>query len=197
MKKLMVAAAIVCAAVMSHGAACSWNISGTGALGNPTGVTLKNITNPTMYIYMTTAAQTALVSERNALLAALKANDTPTGWVEKYDLTNGNLAPQTLPTDSTVGANYSFYGVVIGADEAGNEYAFFTLSAMNKTAALATDGGTSVSLTQSATSLKGIDVTAAGSSAWYQIKEGAVPEPTSGLLLLLGVAGLALKRKRA
>jgi len=26
---------------------------------------------------------------------------------------------------------------------------------------------------------------------------GAVPEPTSGLLLLLGVAGLALKRKRA
>ena len=25
----------------------------------------------------------------------------------------------------------------------------------------------------------------------------AVPEPTSGLLLLLGVAGLALKRKRA
>jgi len=31
-----------------------------------------------------------------------------------------------------------------------------------------------------------------GSWGWY-----AVPEPTSGLLLLLGVAGLALKRKRA
>ena len=35
-----------------------------------------------------------------------------------------------------------------------------------------------------------IDVTAGG---WYS----AVPEPTSGLLLLLGMAGLALKRKRA
>ena len=31
------------------------------------------------------------------------------------------------------------------------------------------------------------------SSGWYT----TVPEPTSGLLLLLGVAGLALKRKRA
>lgn len=30
-------------------------------------------------------------------------------------------------------------------------------------------------------------------AGWY----GAVPEPTSGLLLLLGMAGLALKRKRA
>lgn len=29
------------------------------------------------------------------------------------------------------------------------------------------------------------------------VSVGAVPEPTSGLLLLLGVAGLALKRKRA
>ena len=33
----------------------------------------------------------------------------------------------------------------------------------------------------------------AGGSSWTQ----AAPEPTSGLLLLLGVAGLALKRKRA
>ena len=34
----------------------------------------------------------------------------------------------------------------------------------------------------------------AGATAWAT---AAVPEPTSGLLLLLGIAGLALKRKRA
>ena len=39
-----------------------------------------------------------------------------------------------------------------------------------------------------------------GNQATYTGNSGnwqAVPEPTSGLLLLLGVAGLALKRKRA
>ena len=32
-------------------------------------------------------------------------------------------------------------------------------------------------------------------SGWQTV--GAVPEPTSGLLLLMGVAGLALRRRRA
>ena len=32
---------------------------------------------------------------------------------------------------------------------------------------------------------------------WIAANFGAIPEPTSGLLLLLGVAGLALKRRRA
>ena len=36
--------------------------------------------------------------------------------------------------------------------------------------------------------------TSKGATAW---STAAVPEPTSGLLILLGMAGLALKRKRA
>jgi hypothetical protein len=34
-------------------------------------------------------------------------------------------------------------------------------------------------------------------SSWTAVPSESVPEPTSGLLMLLGVAGLALRRKQA
>ena len=41
------------------------------------------------------------------------------------------------------------------------------------------------------------DIVLSGAATPFSDAPGPVPEPTSGLLLLLGVAGLALKRKRA
>ena len=39
--------------------------------------------------------------------------------------------------------------------------------------------------------------TASSQMSTYDISGGAIPEPTSGLLMLVGLAGLALRRKRA
>ena len=39
--------------------------------------------------------------------------------------------------------------------------------------------------------------TTVSKGSWINATQSSVPEPTSGLLLLLGVAGLALKRRRA
>ena len=203
----MIAAAIVCATALSYGAACQWNISGTGDLTAPGTVTFADgaLSSPTMYIFESTLSGTSLNGERADLLAALKANSTPTGYVTSYALTNGNLtekkfADGTDDTPPNVGDKRAFYGVVIVDDTNGNKYAFFTTSAQNKAAALATNGGQDVALTQSGTNVYGLDQTTANGGGWYQIAAAPgpdpVPEPTSGLLLLLGVAGLALRRKQ-
>lgn len=66
MKKLMIAAAMVCAAAMSYGASCQWNISGSGALTAPSGVTFASgaLSSPMMYIFESTASGTALNTVR-------------------------------------------------------------------------------------------------------------------------------------
>ena len=41
------------------------------------------------------------------------------------------------------------------------------------------------------------ETASSASGAWKSVSGSAVPEPTSGLLMLIGMAGLALRRKRA
>ncbi|MBQ3096637.1 MAG: PEP-CTERM sorting domain-containing protein, partial [Kiritimatiellae bacterium] len=84
---------------------------------------------------------------------------------------------------ATTGTQYNYYLVLV--DAAGENY---TATAYSYTARDSTTGYTEDAIT--------LDVSSAsvtsGMTAW-----AAVPEPTSGLLLLLGLAGLALKRKVA
>jgi hypothetical protein len=84
----------------------------------------------------------------------------------------------TFSTDAVTGGNsYNFYMVIEDNDKT------FTSSTVAVVA----------QATSTANILFGNMATATQNSAnWV-----AVPEPTSGLLLLLGMAGLALKRKRA
>ena len=91
----------------------------------------------------------------------------------------GAVAQTTFSNDALVGGNY--YNFFFTAEDAGKTFTSQTLE--NKiaqaTGTTTLGFGNMASATQNA-------------SNW-----AAVPEPTSGLLLLLGMAGLALKRKRA
>ena len=95
-------------------------------------------------------------------------------------VTSGTIASTTFEVGSAVATtSYDFYFVI---EDAGKEFTSATKSAVASATGTANIAfGNMASQTQD-------------SSNWGG---SAVPEPTSGLLMLLGVAGLALRRKRA
>ena len=143
MKKLLIAAAIVCAVVVSQAAAFAWD-----------GFDIVDINGDPF-----TGSATLYCVEFPAI--------TSSGSVDAGDLYGTDFTSDLFVADS----NYNFY--FTAADAAGNTYKSETLT----TKALAVGKGS---------------ISFEGNGTWT-----AAPEPTSGLLLLLGVAGLALKRKRA
>lgn len=178
MKKLIIAAVIVCAAAISQAATVNWGISGVKAEGN---------TSPTagwavMAFYTEAGAGSdAIVSAIASKTAASKAFESTTlavsmskGKVNAHDATVAGI------TDTS--KKYDFYFVVFNDSNAASATEYAMVSALNQEYS-SLDGNYSVSGTFSS------------STAWASTS--AVPEPTSGLLMLLGVAGLALRRRRA
>ncbi len=143
MKKLMIAAAIVCAAVVSHGAAFSWD-----------GFDITDINGD---------AYTG-----SAILHCVEVESiSSTGEIAGGELTGDDFSSDLFVAGST----YNFY--FTSEDAEGNTYKSETVSA-----AAWGVGASSFSFE--------------GLGTWTP-----VPEPTSGLLFLLGMAGLALKRRKA
>ena len=97
---------------------------------------------------------------------------------------NGALTAKTFDVDSAVAdTSYDFYFVI--STEYDSKEVTFTSPTKAATASETGTVGISFGNMQSASTASG---------AW---STAAVPEPTSGLLMLLGIAGLALRRRRA
>lgn len=177
MKKLLIAAAIVCAAVIVQAATVNWTISGVKAEGN---------TSPTagwavMAFYTEVGAGSAAIesaiqsktAESLAFEATTLAVTLSKGKVNAHDATAAGI------TDTS--KSYDFYFVVFNDADATKATQYAMQSA----------------LSQDYSSMAGkyqIASTFSASTPWAST---AVPEPTSGLLMLLGMAGLALRRRRA
>jgi len=180
MKKLIMAVAIVCAAVCANAAQYVWQTSATSKMYDGPN---KALYTGTAYLFAD-AAPTAM----STVFAALAAgNDvTKLGAIDTSSVSSGAIGKKTSsPIDA--GDSLTAFFVIVDGDNffvssdvkvAGSDVGATTLTFSAKTASQAAFKDAS----------KGLD-----GSGWYS----TVPEPTSGLLLLLGMAGLALRRRRA
>lgn len=177
MKKLLVIAGAVLMAGFANAAAVSWNSGGYSAgFVGPTGATLANSADYTLVVsFYSDAAGTTLVTESTVTKA--KANGA---YNTKTDdlFTNG----KTYYVSAILKAND-------GTVQRIADLASFTLG---------DTGDGTINFTTGA----GFDDASSKWGAWETVgggdtPSGDVPEPTSGLLLLVGAAGLALRRRRA
>jgi len=182
MKKLIIAVSAIAMAVVANAAAFDW--STTGTIYGPTGDSVATTGGFTAYLFDTgTVTQTALVT-------ALRDGGSITDYTALSSYTTDSaakVATTAFTASISAGTSVTAYFAIVQDD-----YVYISGS---KSGAAQDVGTTKFSFgSQSTNSANVFDSTASYSSAgWYQ----TVPEPTSGLLMLLGMAGLALRRRRA
>ena len=180
MKKLIIAAAIVCAAAVTQAAQVSWAIS-NGASGDSFGK---------QYVYA------VLGSNYDAAIADLTTNDG-LKFLSDYAIANTDDASLNYQVAlnargggnaPTVIGDETKFALFVFTDGITDGKTYQTTGLMDASAYLFEPPAQATSVLELGKSSSSF--TTSGTIA-------AVPEPTSGLLLLLGMAGLALKRKRA
>ena len=188
MKKLMVIAAIVCAAVAANAATFQWK-TGTGQQ-----VYLMNTTDRADTL-TAILFNSSVVTQQAVLDAFLNTGSiTSLAKLSSKDTTSaGALTASVSPVEyGKAGDVLSAYFAVI-ANVGDQDYIYISDIA---SAEGPTTGNGSLSYSAKATSQAAAfsDVTSFQGAGWYT---QSVPEPPSGRLRRLGMAGLALQRKQA
>ena len=179
MQKIMIIVAVVTMAFASNAASFIWKTATTGKVYESG--TTTTLAAGTAYLFADAGATT-----QAAIFTALAggADVTTLGALDSSAISAGAIKTNADPF--TYGGDISAYLVVVNDDkflitgtkdatapEVGSATISFNVKTESQAAALDAAGG-----------FKG--------AGWY----AAVPEPTSGLLMLVGLAGLALRRGR-
>lgn len=183
MKKIMIAIGAIALAVGVQAATVSW---GSGIMKSPEsasgGWSTTTVTSGDVagYLFILTADQYATYSGNSAAIY----NDFTAGKItaDASKNTGTAITLKTPKTDYTVGDTVYAAILYVNKDVEGfaNVKEFYMADASTWTFAAASN--------------KTFSNVATGIGSWTAV---AVPEPTSGILMLVGLAGLALRRRRA
>jgi hypothetical protein len=195
MKKLMIAVAVVCACVAAKSATVNW---ASGALQTPTSATDgtlsgSKITSSSGYTVAMYAFESlsAISYDAGDLFKWYQAD--PTAKFKGLDAISGTV---TMGTSSTTAAAKG----VISEDAGTTVYAAVLFVLSDETSGEAKwymENSASKATAKAAVNVSNLGLKVGGGSSTTATAWTAVPEPTSGLLMLLGMAGLALRRRRA
>lgn len=199
MKKLIVALAALTIGISANAASYYWGIQsfdylGPDGSGYDSDLGMNNYMGATAFLYLGTVTyDNGFVTDGATFVASAGYDDAMMGYGV---LDNSN--PSALPTSSDInaagGQAYSIVlvdatGVTSLDDGAIQNYIIVTGTSTGEY-----DPGTETSF---ASLLDTSTVIGGDGVAWSPASAEPIPEPTSGLLMMLGIAGLALKRKRA
>ena len=187
MKKLMIAAAIVCAAAMSQAATAQWKGNNLYAPGSTTdkGAGYIGYFVESSAYDLATAQSDLTKGDYSKVLAAATAGSS-------YAFNNSGVV-----TKSAEFGNYGNEETVTGyllifnaGDIKDATYAYLSAEASGATGDLGQTASINFNKLNGENTSAPFNPDSRVQGNWY-----AIPEPTSGLLLLLGVAGLALRRR--
>ena len=192
MKKLMVMGVAVVVAAVAQAASVSWTITNVYSPADSTAKVAAGSMSAWLFVTAnSTDVTTGIpVTTLTAVQSVLDSGDltglTSLAAAHGTNAAAGGFSGATGLEGFSSGSLTAFAVIVDSTDLASAQNYFLASGGTEKTA--------------TCTSATGIKTLGWGSQATITQAAGgwtAVPEPTSGLLLLLGMAGLALKRKHA